>query len=75
MTLRIGTRASLLATTQSRLVAELVEKHLGVETELVEVTTEGDRSAASLAAIGGTGVFVTALREALFDGRVDVAVH
>ena len=75
MTVRIGTRSSLLATTQSRLVADLVEERLGVETELVEVTTEGDRSGAPLATIGGTGVFVTALREALVDGRVDVAVH
>jgi hydroxymethylbilane synthase len=73
--LRIGTRASLLATTQSRLVADLVTSRLGREVELVEVTTEGDRSAASLATIGGTGVFVTALREALVAGRVDIAVH
>ena len=39
------------------------------------MTTEGDRSAAPLATFGGTGVFVTALREALLEGRVDVAVH
>ena len=56
--LRIGTRASALATTQSGLVADLVREHLGRECELVEVTTEGDRSAESLATIGGTGVFV-----------------
>ena len=73
--IRIGTRASLLATTQSRLVADLVRERLGREVELVEVTTEGDRSSAPLATLGGTGVFVTALREALLDGRVDVAVH
>ncbi len=73
--LRVGTRASLLATTQARLVADLVEARLGRSTELVEVTTEGDRSDASLASIGGTGVFVTALRDALLDGRVDIAVH
>ncbi len=72
---RIGTRASLLATTQSRQVADLVSERLGREVELVEVTTEGDRSAAPLATLGGTGVFVTALREALLEGRVDVAVH
>jgi hydroxymethylbilane synthase len=73
--IRIGTRASLLATTQSRLVAELVRERLGREAGLVEVTTDGDRTTAPLATIGGTGVFVTALREALLDGRVDVAVH
>jgi hydroxymethylbilane synthase len=73
--IRVGTRASLLATTQSRLVADQVRARLGREVELVEVTTEGDRSSAPLATLGGTGVFVTALREALLDGRVDVAVH
>ena len=73
--LRVGTRASLLATTQARHVADLVEARLGRRTELVEVTTEGDRSDASLASLGGTGVFVTALRDALLDGRVDIAVH
>jgi hydroxymethylbilane synthase len=73
--LRVGTRASLLARTQSRTVADLVSKHLGVEVELVEVSTEGDRSAAPLATLGGTGVFVSALRDALLAGEVDLAVH
>jgi hydroxymethylbilane synthase len=73
--IRVGTRASLLATTQSRQVAELVASRLGLEVGLVEVTTEGDRNAAPLASLGGSGVFVTALREALLEGRVDVAVH
>ena len=73
--IRVGTRASLLATTQARHVADLLEARLGCRAELVEVSTEGDRSGAPLATIGGTGVFVTALREALVDGRVDVAVH
>ncbi len=73
--LRVGTRASLLATTQARLVADLIESRLGKRVELVEVSTHGDRSDAPLATLGGTGVFVTALREALLDGRVDVAVH
>jgi hydroxymethylbilane synthase len=73
--IRVGTRASLLATTQARHVADLVETRLGRPVELVEVTTEGDRSAAPLATMGGTGVFVTALREALIGGRIDIAVH
>jgi hydroxymethylbilane synthase len=73
--LRVGTRASLLATTQARHVADLIESRLGRPVELVEVSTQGDRSDAPLATLGGTGVFVTALREALLDGRVDVAVH
>jgi len=73
--LRLGTRASTLATTQSELVAALVRDRLGRAVELVEVTTEGDTSTAPLAQIGGTGVFVSALREALLDGRIDLAVH
>ena len=75
---RIGTRASVLATTQSRLVAEQVTRRLGREVELVEISTEGDRSQAAGTPLAGaptTGVFVNALRDALLDGRVDVAVH
>jgi len=75
VTLRIGTRASQLARTQSGQVADLVRSRLGVEVELVEVTTEGDTSTASLASLGGTGVFVSALRDALLRGDVDLAVH
>ena len=76
--IRIGTRASLLATTQSELVAAMIRDRLGRETELVEITTEGDRSQSAETPIeqaGGTGIFVSALRDALLDGRVDVAVH
>ena len=73
--IRLGTRASQLARTQSGLVATLLRERLGVEVELVDVTTEGDVSTASLASFGGTGVFVSALREALLRGDVDVAVH
>jgi hydroxymethylbilane synthase len=75
---RIGTRASVLATTQSELVAAMVRERLGQETELVEITTEGDRTQAAgtpLEQAGGTGVFVSALRDALLRGEVDVAVH
>jgi hydroxymethylbilane synthase len=61
--------------TQSRQVADEITRRTGLEVELVEVTTPGDTSTAALAQIGGTGVFVGALREALLDGRVDLAVH
>nr|MBA3780318.1 hydroxymethylbilane synthase [Nocardioides sp.] len=73
--LRLGTRASALATTQSGLVATMIRERLGREVELVEVSTEGDRSSAPLAQLGGTGVFVSALRDALLGGQVDIAVH
>jgi hydroxymethylbilane synthase len=77
-TLRIGTRRSTLATTQSEHVAALLRDRLGAPTELVEVTTEGDRSQAagtSLVGTSSTGVFVNALRDALLAGEVDLAVH
>ncbi len=73
--LRIGTRRSALATTQSGLVADLIRERLGREVELVEITTEGDVNSAPLATMGGTGVFVGAVRDALLRGDVDVAVH
>lgn len=73
--IRLGTRASALATTQSGLVAERLEELTGRPVELVHIRTEGDVKTGSLASLGGTGVFVTALREALLDGRCDVAVH
>ena len=73
--IRLGTRRSLLARTQSEHVAVALRARLGREVVLVEVTTEGDLSAAPLASMGGTGVFVSALREALLRGEVDLAVH
>ncbi len=73
--LRVGTRASLLARTQSGHVADALRAALGREVVLVDVTTDGDVSTAPLASFGGVGVFVSALRDALLRGDVDVAVH
>lgn len=73
--LRLGTRASTLARTQSEATAALIEARTGRRVELVTVSTEGDRNAAPLHTLGGTGVFVSALREALLAGEVDLAVH
>ena len=70
-TLRVGTRASALARVQTGWVAQ----GLDVPVDIVPISTEGDRSTAALAQIGGTGVFVSALREALLAGDIDVAVH
>ena len=74
-TVRVGTRASALALTQTRMVAAQLAAEGDVAVELVRITTEGDRLTGSLVNLGGTGVFVTALRDALLDGRCDVAVH
>ncbi|MFE0363853.1 hydroxymethylbilane synthase [Streptomyces griseoaurantiacus] len=73
--LRLGTRRSKLAMAQSGQVADAVGEVTGRPVELVEITTYGDTSREHLAQIGGTGVFVAALREALLRGEVDLAVH
>ncbi|MFD5395620.1 hydroxymethylbilane synthase [Streptomyces sp. NPDC127097] len=73
--LRLGTRRSKLAMAQSGQVAEAVRALTGRPVELVEITTYGDTSREHLAQIGGTGVFVSALRDALLAGEIDFAVH
>jgi hydroxymethylbilane synthase len=73
--LRIGTRRSALAQAQAGIVADAVLAATGRNVELVHVTTHGDVSRDSLASIGGTGVFVSALRDALLMGEIDIAVH
>ena len=70
-TLRVGTRGSLLARTQTDAVVAAV----AAPVEIVPIVTDGDRSTAALEQIGGTGVFVSALRSALLEGKIDVAVH
>jgi hydroxymethylbilane synthase len=74
-TLRLGTRRSKLAMAQSGQVARAVSELTGRPVELVEITTYGDTSREHLAQIGGTGVFVSALRDALVRGEIDFAVH
>lgn len=74
--LRVGTRGSALALAQSDQVAQAVVAAVGSGTvDLVRIRTEGDVNTGALAAIGGTGVFVTAVRDALRSGDVDLVVH
>ncbi|MCW2880148.1 MAG: Hydroxymethylbilane synthase [Sphaerisporangium sp.] len=73
--LRLGTRRSLMATTQSQQVADRLTELTGRPVELVGVTTFGDVTKAHLAQLGGTGVFVSALRDKLIEGEIDFAVH
>ncbi|HEY3686741.1 MAG TPA: hydroxymethylbilane synthase [Streptosporangiaceae bacterium] len=73
--LRLGTRRSAMAMSQSTIVAEAITESTGRPVELVGITTHGDVSTEHLTQIGGTGVFVSALRERLLDGTVDLAVH
>jgi hydroxymethylbilane synthase len=73
--LRVATRRSALAMAQSHAVGTQLAALTGRTLELVEVTTRGDIDPAPLAQIGGTGVFVTAVRRAVAEGHADAAVH
>lgn len=73
--IRIGTRRSALAMAQTGVVAEQIARASGREVELVQITTAGDTSRESLASLGGTGVFASALREALLVDECDLVVH
>ena len=64
-----------MAIAQSRQVAGMITERTGRPAEIVGVMTLGDVSRAQLTQIGGTGVFVSALREALLAGEVDLAAH
>lgn len=76
-TLRIGSRSSLLARSQSALVAAQIQNlHPSLKIEMVWITTSGDRKTDTpLYEIGGKGLFVKELEQALLDRKVDLAVH
>ena len=73
--IRLATRASALAMAQSSQVAADLTSRCGREVELVHVVTRGDLDPSPLATMGGEGVFVAAVREALLRGEADLAVH
>jgi hydroxymethylbilane synthase len=75
--IRLGTRKSRLAMTQSGMIAaELERLNPGISVELVEIVTRGDKILdAPLARVGGKGLFVKEIEEAMLDGRSDMAVH
>jgi hydroxymethylbilane synthase len=75
--LRLGTRGSLLARTQSQWVADLLERrHGGLRVELHEIRTTGDRiTDRPLHESGGKGLFTKELEQALLEGQIDFAVH
>jgi hydroxymethylbilane synthase len=72
--IRLGTRRSALATAQATQFADAL-RALGHEVELVQIVTTGDVNRAPVEQIGGTGIFVSALRDALLANEVDIAVH
>ena len=73
--LRLGTRRSALAMTQSQQVADALAAVSGRPVELVQIVSEGDVNRASLSELGGRGVFANGLRESLAAGEVDLLVH
>lgn len=75
--LRIATRASQLALWQANHVAELLRSsHQGLEVELIEISTQGDRDRSEpLRQFGGLGVFTSEVQNALLEQRADLAVH
>ena len=75
MSVRIGTRASKLALTQTQQTADQLAAIGGFPVELVHIRTDGDVLKGSLSQMGGTGVFVAALRDALLQDICDIAVH
>ncbi|HET6989090.1 hydroxymethylbilane synthase [Kribbella sp. NBC_01510] len=73
--IRLGTRRSALATAQATLVADAL-RNLGHEVEVVPIMTTGDADkVAPVEQIGGTGIYVSALRDALLADEIDIAVH
>jgi hydroxymethylbilane synthase len=74
--LRIGSRPSPLAIVQAEAIRREIEASIDVATEIVPISTTGDKiTSASLAQIGGKGLFVRELEQALSDRRIDIAVH
>ena len=73
--LRLGTRNSPMAVSQSGDVARLITGRTGRQVKIVGMTTFGDTSKEHLTQIGGTGVFVSGVRESLLRGEVDFVVH
>ncbi len=75
MSLRVGTRGSRLAMAQTTTVCDMLRSR-GIETEVVTIGTVGDdRTGVPMHKVGGQGIFVRALDDAILDGEVDFAVH
>jgi hydroxymethylbilane synthase len=77
LVLRIGSRPSALALAQSNLIKRSLEASLPeLRAEIIPISTSGDRMAtASLARVGGKGLFIRELEQALAAGQIDIAVH
>jgi hydroxymethylbilane synthase len=72
--IRLGTRSSALARWQAQWVAEAL-RNLGVEVELIHISTTGDVTSGPLGQIGGQGLFTKEIQRALLANEIDLAVH
>ena len=72
-TVRIATRTSDLALAQAGMIAAALDEALGVASELLPLKTTGDRLQGPLTKLGGKGLFVKEIEEALLEGRADLA--
>ena len=74
--IRLGSRGSTLAIWQAEHVRAEVERHAGRNVEIVRIKTTGDMILdVPLSKVGGKGLFVKEIEEALLSGRIDLAVH
>jgi len=75
--IRLGTRGSALALWQANHVATLIKQSWSdIDTEIIPIKTTGDiRQDVSLAKIGGKGLFIKEIEQALLEGEIDCAVH
>jgi len=74
--IRIGSRPSKLALAQASIVRDRIAAQISAEIEIVEIRTSGDKmTSASLADVGGKGLFIKELEQALAAGAIDLAVH
>src|SRR3984893_11286648 len=74
--LRIGTRGSLLAKWQAESVRKQIFQATGIESEIIIIKTTGDKMQQSaLSQIGGKGIFIKELEDALLEQSIDIAVH
>src|SRR5271163_3950410 len=74
--IRIGSRPSKLALAQASIVRAQLAAQMPAEIEIVEIRTSGDKmTSASLADVGGKGLFIKELEQALAAGAIDLAVH
>jgi len=73
--IRIATRGSRLALVQARMAGDALQKQTGRPYELISVKTTGDKFMGDLSTVGGKGVFVKEVEDAVMDGEADIAVH